>query len=282
MGYMHRDIHLKNFFLLSVDPVEAALRDFGKAIKEQRSSDPYIGPIPTCAPEVNVEEERSYDNKIDIFSFGLAMAQALVDVLKLGGRVTQMWHKDVLRQLQQLARLGGRERDVAQLVTAMLEWDPAKRPSASAALAHPCFSPRGRDRRPPSSAQEPDLRHKAVAPSHQESRQSQSSSQEHSHRRPSGYIDPRPEHLRPGQQGYAPPRAYEDAYYPQQQMQEPLLPRPDELQPPTFAGRDWYKGPSSSDEKSTSSSSGRRPTPWVPLANFNRHMPPYNPPYNPQ
>ncbi|KAL8649367.1 MAG: hypothetical protein Q9210_004442 [Variospora velana] len=279
-GYMHRDIHMKNLFLMAVSPVQAVLGDFGKATKEQQSSYPRLGPPSTCAPEIDVEGKRFYDNKIDIWSIGIAMARALVNVQRLEGRVTQVWHDDVLRELQQLARQGGQERDVADLVTAMLAWDPARRPSASTALAHPCFS--SGNRRPPSSTQEPDLPHKAVSFSHQISRQPERFQQQHGHRLPSGYADSRLQHCRQGHQGFAARQVSEEVHHPEQQMQELLLPRPGEPdqpereQPPKVFSREWYKGPSTSEEKSTSLSSRQNYTPWIPLAKYDRYMPPYN------
>ncbi|KAL9013437.1 MAG: hypothetical protein Q9173_001864, partial [Seirophora scorigena] len=93
-GYMHLDIHMKNFFAMSLSPIQAVLGDFGKATKQQRSSYPRLGPLATCAPDIDVEGGSFYDNKTDIWRFGLAMAKTLVDVQRLEDRVTQAWHND--------------------------------------------------------------------------------------------------------------------------------------------------------------------------------------------
>ncbi|KAL8698911.1 MAG: hypothetical protein Q9201_006311 [Fulgogasparrea decipioides] len=52
-GYMHRDVHVKNLFVMSLNPPRAVLGDFGKTIKAEKDKNPYLGPAYTCAPEVN-------------------------------------------------------------------------------------------------------------------------------------------------------------------------------------------------------------------------------------
>ncbi|KAL9023451.1 MAG: hypothetical protein Q9196_007192 [Gyalolechia fulgens] len=182
---------------MSLSPIQAVLGDFGKATKEQRSSYPRLGPPSTCAPEIDVQQERSYDNKIDIWSFGFAMARTLVEDQRLEDRVTQAWHNSVLQKLQQLAEQGDVEREAADLVGAMLAWDPARRPSASTALAYSCFSS-GDLQRPASSAHEPGLPHKAVSSSYQLPRQPYRTHQQENHHQSSGRFDPRPQQF-PGQ-----------------------------------------------------------------------------------
>lgn len=50
---MHRDVTLKNMFVLSLKPARAVLGDFGKAVRAQTDQDISIGPAATRAPEVD-------------------------------------------------------------------------------------------------------------------------------------------------------------------------------------------------------------------------------------
>ncbi|KAI4087576.1 MAG: hypothetical protein LQ344_006687 [Seirophora lacunosa] len=70
-GYIHRDVTLKNLFVMSERPPRAVLGDFGKAVQAPCHRDRQIGPIKTLAPEV--DGENLYDAKIDVWSMGIAL-----------------------------------------------------------------------------------------------------------------------------------------------------------------------------------------------------------------
>ena len=66
--YMHRDVHGKNILVMSLDPPQAVLCDYGKARHRLKERDTRLGPIPTLAPEVDGVTD--YNNKIDIWGIG--------------------------------------------------------------------------------------------------------------------------------------------------------------------------------------------------------------------
>lgn len=45
---------------------------------------------------LKLKEKVFYDNKIDIWRFGIAMARALVDVQKLDDKITPVWHDECI------------------------------------------------------------------------------------------------------------------------------------------------------------------------------------------
>ena len=63
-GYMHRDIHIRNLFILFYHPPHAVLGDLGKVIKSRAEQDTHVGPIDTLAPEV--DRWIWYSNRINI------------------------------------------------------------------------------------------------------------------------------------------------------------------------------------------------------------------------
>ena len=90
-GIMHRDITIGNILVLSYDPPQAVINDFGKAIHKPDNNDTCIGPIASLAPEVwTAKEGEPYNNAIDVWAYGHAVAK----VLKCGGNYTQKDHSE--------------------------------------------------------------------------------------------------------------------------------------------------------------------------------------------
>lgn len=166
-GIMHRDIHIKNLFVMSMHPAQAVLGDFGKAVRAERSCYAFLGPAYTVAPEVDINGIKSYDNKIDVWSFGIVMLRSITNCSVPRERATTEWHDGVMQALAQLSNLKRSNRDVVNLISAMLDWDPRNRPSASEALAHPCLRSRGPPNPPTFPADEQALAHKHPHGSHQ-------------------------------------------------------------------------------------------------------------------
>ena len=78
MGIMHRDIRPKNMLIMSAEPPQATLCDYGKAIEAEDSAVTTIGPISTLAPEVwSVSMDGPYTSKIDMWAYGYAIAEIL-------------------------------------------------------------------------------------------------------------------------------------------------------------------------------------------------------------
>lgn len=141
-GFMHRDIHIRNVFLVSSDPPAAVLGDFGKTVQAESHSDDCLGPIHTRAPEVDGRTQ--YTNKIDIWSLGIVMLSILdPDAQPPGGRIpTLQWHQPVMEYCTRVKRNknGTLDADVLDLIQQMLTWDLNARPTARQISEHPYFT----------------------------------------------------------------------------------------------------------------------------------------------
>ena len=132
-GWMHRDITGQN--IIWIPPVAGLqtealkLADFGKLCKERTHQDKHLAAERYRAPEV--DGKRTYDQSIDIWGIGLAIAYAWFV------RQTPEWNNQVYTNLRN--ELAQSPIDLASLVRAMLVADPTKRPSASKCLNHPCL-----------------------------------------------------------------------------------------------------------------------------------------------
>ncbi|KAI4137341.1 MAG: hypothetical protein LQ341_005185 [Variospora aurantia] len=141
-GFMHRDIHKKNVFLVSSDPPAAVLGDFGKTVQAESHSDDCLGPIHTRAPEVDGRTQ--YTNKIDVWSLGIVLLSILDrDAQPPGGQIpTLQWHQPVMEYCTRVKRdkNGTLDADVADLIQQMLTWDLNARPTARQISEHPYFT----------------------------------------------------------------------------------------------------------------------------------------------
>lgn len=119
-----------------MSPPDAIIADFGKTIKATRASETMIGPIYSLPPEVNGKD---YDNKIDIFSFGIACFRTIIPVAAFN-RLEQASDFDkYFSALQKYAERSKTHGIFADLLQSMLSPEPTERPSASQALLHPFF-----------------------------------------------------------------------------------------------------------------------------------------------
>ena len=143
-GFMHRDVTLRNILILSIKPPLCDLCDYGKALKHPVSNDSRIGPIPTLAPEVDRDNIKFYDNKIDIWGIGYVCARMLFNAYMVKNvnnrkRPDEIWHQAIMSQLARYAKSGPLESSFADLVRKMLAWNPKDRPTAIQALQHSCI-----------------------------------------------------------------------------------------------------------------------------------------------
>ncbi|KAL8824344.1 MAG: hypothetical protein Q9170_008190, partial [Blastenia crenularia] len=140
-GYMHRDVHTKNLFLIRSQPPEAVLGDFGKTIKAASASDAALGPVNTCAPEVDGRTQ--YTSKIDIWSLGTVLLRAVDpnNELRNGEFPSPQWYQCLNHHIENVKRnrAGTLDADVSDLIRCMLRWDPEDRPTALQILEHPFF-----------------------------------------------------------------------------------------------------------------------------------------------
>ncbi|KAK9804718.1 hypothetical protein WJX72_001769 [[Myrmecia] bisecta] len=164
-GYFHRDMKPEN---LLVHKEVVKIADFGLA-REIRSRPPYTDYVSTRwyrAPEVLLRSAY-YNAPIDLFAMGAIMAEMytlrplfpgsseadeIYKICSVMGTPTQQTWPDGLKlaaamnfrfpqfsptPLSKLITNACPE--AIDLMTAMCQWDPAKRPSAAQALAHPFF-----------------------------------------------------------------------------------------------------------------------------------------------
>ncbi|CAL8584852.1 hypothetical protein XPA_010435 [Xanthoria parietina] len=100
-GYMHRDVHAKNLFVLSLEPPKAVLGDFGKTVAAVSSQSAHLGPKHTCAPEVN--GTNWYNNSIDIWSMGIVCLEVLAPdkIPKPGYPPTETWWNCTMKTIDE-------------------------------------------------------------------------------------------------------------------------------------------------------------------------------------
>ena len=141
-GIMHRDIRRQNTMIISLSPPQAVLIDFGKATYSQTSSSAQIGPTYTLAPEVWEADRggRPYTSKIDIWAYGLLVAEVLGYRQKDNREITTRQHDIIMKVLQYRCDRFDEDRPIAQLAMECLDWSPELRPTAEMALAHPCWN----------------------------------------------------------------------------------------------------------------------------------------------
>jgi serine/threonine protein kinase len=133
---MHRDISGQNLLILSLNPPEAVVCDYGKAVKAQSSTHSCLGPFEFTAPEVWLG---AYDSRIDLWSWALAMAILLGYDHSSTDKITTADISNIQRYL----RIRGRDDEgfeaFCRLLRHMLEADPAARPTIAEALEDGCW-----------------------------------------------------------------------------------------------------------------------------------------------
>ncbi|KAI4162412.1 MAG: hypothetical protein LQ342_003978 [Letrouitia transgressa] len=142
-GYMHRDVHGGNLFVVSVDPPRSVLGDFGKAMKGLSANFSHLGPVHTVAPEV--DGKSNYSELIDIWSlgfslFGVILSKYQAEKVVKGERITKELHDWATECLRIYSRQGTLEAQVAELLKLMLAWDPKKRILAVKILERTCLN----------------------------------------------------------------------------------------------------------------------------------------------
>lgn len=141
---MHRDVSVRNLLVMSLDPPQGVLCDYGKARRSLNEKDSRIGPIPTLAPEV--DGEAYYDSKIDVWGIGYvcccilfpAYQRQRVDNFRPPNRNLK-WYVGLTPLLEAYQERGPLERSFGDLVTKMIAWEPKSRMTAAQALQHPCM-----------------------------------------------------------------------------------------------------------------------------------------------
>ena len=137
---MHRDIKPLNMTVVSLTPgrVEARLIDFGWATKSLQSNQYKVGTLPYLAPEIlagwDKRSNDGYDDRADVFAFGLSMFQFLCRQPCTWNRIdTDARGKINLLLLQDIHELlfkSRKNKDILQSISDCMFWLPGDRPSA--------------------------------------------------------------------------------------------------------------------------------------------------------
>lgn len=137
---MHRDIKPANMTVVSMNPAhpEARLIDFGMATKGLISCEYHVGTQQYQAPEMlagwDNRTNDPYDERVDIFAFGLSMYQFFCQQHVHWERIDmdnkRNINASVLTEIRfRLCESGIRE-DLMELISGMISWEPRRRNSA--------------------------------------------------------------------------------------------------------------------------------------------------------
>ena len=141
---MHRDIKPLNIAVISIAPdrPEARLIDFGLAKFGLESDQYYAGTPSYMAPEMwagaEARTKDKYNEKVDIFAFGLSMFQFFchqpcrwnrIDQ-DAGGRINEV----TLEQVEHSLIYSSTPSEIKEWIQSFINWDPLMRSSAKDAL----------------------------------------------------------------------------------------------------------------------------------------------------
>ena len=117
--------------VMSINPPQTLLFDFGKVTKKRSSDDPCIGLAYSVAPEVG---HGIYTYKIDIWAWSHA-ACIVLGVVTSYGKLEGKRYDQTIARLQQLESEVSAYAKIWRLLALMLRLKPNQRPSADAALS---------------------------------------------------------------------------------------------------------------------------------------------------
>lgn len=144
---VHRDIKPENVLIASEDPITVKLTDFGFANfidpssqQPQTEMKSMVGTGCYMPPEII--DARGHGKPVDLFATGVVMYRVLSGKLPFRGVTLRECYEQAVAG--KLDFFGAEWRDISQeakqLCGVMLSPDPARRPTANQALAHPWFS----------------------------------------------------------------------------------------------------------------------------------------------
>ena len=137
-GIMHRDITRRNLLVISLNPADAVLCDYGKATSTRQSADTCLGPVHTLAPEVWAKS--FYTNSIDVWAWAYAMTEVLGYRYRGNDRINVQRLAEIHQWLSDRATSAECEADLVGLVYSMLSWKPEERTTVDSALQHSCWA----------------------------------------------------------------------------------------------------------------------------------------------
>ncbi len=141
---MHRDIKPLNMTVVSTNPnrPEARLIDFGMAHTGLESREYRVGTQPYLAPEILAGQDGrrndAYDERVDIFAFGLSMYQFFCEQLCGWPRIDQDMdgnpNDSTLLEIERKLHASRYRQNIIKTIVSFIEWDAELRPSAREAL----------------------------------------------------------------------------------------------------------------------------------------------------
>jgi serine/threonine protein kinase len=129
-GMSHRDIKPANLAVITFDPPEARILDFGCATFSARTMYDAPGTIPYLAPEQ--EEGKYHDRSVDYWAIALVGLELIG--FKNRGRVDTVQYPKIKAWLEDFER-GQGPHPIAACCKSMLQWEPQDRMTAADALS---------------------------------------------------------------------------------------------------------------------------------------------------
>lgn len=137
---MHRDIKPLNMTVVSINPAhpEARLIDFGMATRGMQSCEYHVGTQQYQAPEMlagwDNRTNDPYDERVDMFAFGLSMYQFFCLQPCGWGRIDMDREKNIntsnLTEIESRLFASRNRKELMELICSLISWDPQDRPSA--------------------------------------------------------------------------------------------------------------------------------------------------------
>lgn len=124
--------------VLSYDPPESVLCDYGKACHAKEDDNTALGPIPTLAPEV---WKGMYTNTIDLWAWAIAVVMSFGYRFTKPARITEPGLQKIHHFLQDLTVATPSMHHLINLLERILQLQPEKRPSVDEALQNVCWNP---------------------------------------------------------------------------------------------------------------------------------------------
>ncbi|KAM0801388.1 kinase-like domain-containing protein [Usnea florida] len=138
---IHRDIKPLNMTVVSINPghIEARLIDFGWATRSLESHHYKVGTEAYLAPEIwaglEGRSHSGYNDRADMFAFGLSMYQFFCRKHCTWKRIDQDWRGEVndirIRDVLENLHASDYHPKLIQLISQCLFWDPSSRSSAT-------------------------------------------------------------------------------------------------------------------------------------------------------
>ncbi len=142
---MHRDIKPGNIIIVSQNPPEARIIDFGQATSEESSTNHMAGTIRYLAPEVMAlkrgQSQTPYTNAVDVWGLGLCGYQLFTYQTYLWQELNEKDYQHIIRRLKRpLGNVDPLFKPISDLLLRMLAWNFGERISAADALISDALS----------------------------------------------------------------------------------------------------------------------------------------------